>query len=45
MTTQRKPPGTRSKETSGTDTRAGEVYRRRREDSRDIGSKTYKLVE
>jgi hypothetical protein len=45
MTTQRKPPGTKNKETSGTDTRAREVYRRRREDSSDIGNKTYKLVE
>jgi hypothetical protein len=45
MTTRRKPPGTRSKETSGIDTRAREVYGRRREDSSDIGNKTYKLVE
>jgi hypothetical protein len=45
MSTRRKPQGTRSKETSGTATRAREVYRRRREDSSDIGDKTYKLVE
>jgi hypothetical protein len=31
------PQGTRSKETSGTATRAREVYMRRREDSSDIG--------
>jgi hypothetical protein len=40
-----KPQGTRSKETSGIATRAREVHRRRRENSSDIGDKTYKLVE
>jgi hypothetical protein len=40
-----KPQGTRSKETSGAAIGAREVYRRRREDSSDIGDKTYKSVE
>jgi hypothetical protein len=43
--TQRKPQGARSKETSGTATRTREDCRRRREDSSNIGDKTYKLVE
>jgi hypothetical protein len=43
--TRRKPQGTKSKETSSTATRTREDYRRRREDSSNIGDKTYKLVE
>jgi hypothetical protein len=43
--TRRKPQGTRSKETSGTAIRTREDCRRRREDSSNIGDKTYKLVE
>jgi hypothetical protein len=43
--TRRKPQGTRSKETSGIVTRTREAYRRRREDSSNIGDKAYKLVE
>jgi hypothetical protein len=38
--TRRKPQGTRSKKTSGTATRTREAYRRRREDSSDVGDKT-----
>jgi hypothetical protein len=40
--TQKKPKGTRSKETTGTATRTREAYRRRREDPSDIGDKTNK---
>jgi hypothetical protein len=40
--TRRKPQGTRSKETTGTVIRTREAYRRRREDSSDIGNKQKK---
>jgi hypothetical protein len=40
--TRRKPHRTRSKETMGTAIRTREAYRRRREDSSDIGDKTNK---
>jgi hypothetical protein len=40
--TGRKPQGTRSKETTGTTIRIREAYRRRREDSSDIGDETNK---
>jgi hypothetical protein len=43
--TRRKPQGARSKETLGTATRTREDYRRRTEDSSNIGEKAYKLVE
>jgi hypothetical protein len=45
MATRRKPQGARSKETSDIATRTREDYRRRREDSSNIGDKAYKLVE
>jgi hypothetical protein len=37
--TRRKPQGARSKETTGTVIRTREFYKRRREDSSDIGNK------
>jgi hypothetical protein len=40
--TRRKPQGTRSKETTGIATRTREAYRRRREDSSNIGDATNK---
>jgi hypothetical protein len=40
--TRRKPHRTRSKETTGTSIRTREAYRRRREDSSDIGDETNK---
>jgi hypothetical protein len=43
--TGRKPQGTRRKETTGTAIRIREAYRRRREDSSDIGDETNKKVE
>jgi hypothetical protein len=41
-TTRRKTQGTRRKETTGTTIRIREAYRRRREDSSDIGDETNK---